>query len=277
MPFSLHGGVAVVTGAAKGIGAALAKHLASRHCHLALVDVDAGGLVEVAGALEQAGVRVTQHRLDVAAPHVPDSLREAVLEAHGRVNVLINNAGVALMGRFDQVSLADMEWLFEINFWGVVRMCKAFIPALQREAAAQIANLSSIYGLVAPAGQTAYAASKFAVRGFSEALAHELEQTSVRVSVVHPGGIRTTIAANARVPAAVDAREAADRAGTFLKIVRTSPDAAAERIVAGIERREPRILVGPDARRIDRLQRLLPVSYWAVMKRRAARLGLRPE
>ncbi len=247
MTFPLRDGVAVVTGAAKGIGAALAMRLASRGCRLALVDRDRDALAAVASAARRTCVAV-------------------------RASVLINNAGVALLGRFDEVSLADMEWLFAINFWGTVRMCKAFLPVLRREPVAQIVNLSSIFGIVAPAGQTAYAASKFAVRGFSEALRHELEDTGVGVSVVHPGGIRTSIAASARIAAAVDPQDAAERVARFDAMVRTSPEDAAARIVEGIERRQKRIRIGRDAMRLDWIQRMFPVSYWALMKRRAARV-----
>jgi short-subunit dehydrogenase len=271
MTFPLRDGVAVLTGAAKGIGAALANCLASRGCHLALVDRDREGLAVVAGAARGTGVRVSEHAADVADPAAPQMLREAVLAAHGRTSVLINNAGVALLGRFDEIALADMEWLLGINFWGPVRLCKAFLPALRREPAAHIVNLSSIFGIVAPAGQTAYAASKFAVRGFSEALMHELEDTGVGVSVVHPGYVKTAIARNARVAAAMDPQEAADRVARFDAFVGTGPQAAAERIVRGLERREKRIRIGGDAVRLDLVQRLFPVSYWALMKRRGAR------
>ena len=272
MTFPLRDGVTVVTGAAKGIGAALAMRLASRGCRLALVDRDRDALAAVASAARKTGVAVSEHAADVADPAAADTLREAVLAEHARASVLINNAGVALLGRFDEVSLADMEWLFAINFWGTVRMCKAFLPVLRREPVAQIVNLSSIFGIVAPAGQTAYAASKFAVRGFSEALRHELEDTGVGVSVVHPGGIRTSIAARARIAAAVDPQDAAERVARFDAMVRTSPEDAAARIVEGIERRQKRIRIGRDAMRLDWIQRMFPVSYWALMKRRAARV-----
>jgi short-subunit dehydrogenase len=271
MAFPLRDGVAVVTGAAAGIGAALALRLASRGCHLALADIDGGALAGVASAARKTGVTVSEHAKNVADPAAADKLRDAVLARHGRANVLVNNAGVALLGRFEEITTADMEWLFAINFWGTVRMCRAFLPALAREPAAQIVNLSSIFGVVAPAWQTAYAASKFAVRGFSEALRHELEDTGVGVSVVHPGYVKTAIARNARVGAAVDPQQAADRVANFDRMAGNSPDQAAERIVKGIERREKRILIGSDAIRLDLLQRLFPVSYWAVMKWRSAR------
>src|SRR6266536_1421805 len=260
MTFPLRDGVAVLTGAAKGIGAALALRLASRGCGLALIDRDREALARVASAARKTAVAVSEHAADVGDPAAAESLREVVLAEHGRANLLINNAGVALLGRFDEVSLADLEWLFAINFWGTVRMCKAFLPVLRREPAAQIVNLSSIFGIVAPAGQTAYAASKFAVRGLSEALRHELEDTGIGVSIVHPGYVKTAIARNARVAAAVDPKEAAERIANFDRVIGNSPEQAAERIVAGIE-----------AVRLDLLQRILPVSYWERMKRRAAR------
>ena len=271
MAFPFDNGVAVVTGAAKGIGAQLAHGLASRRCHLALIDRDGDGLAAVAAAARRTGVIVTEHRVDVSDGPAIEALPGEVLARHGRANLLINNAGVAILGNFDQIEVADIEWLFAINFWGTVRMCKAFVPLLGREPAAQIVNLSSIYGIIAPAGQTAYAASKFAVRGFSEALRHELEDTGIGVSVVHPGGIRTTIAASARVAPAIDPQDRASRLAAFDRMVQTSPEAAAARIIAGIDRREKRILIGRDARQVDILQRLFPVSSWAILKRLAAR------
>jgi len=267
----LRGGVAVVTGAASGIGAGLARVLAGRGCALALADRDAAGLGAVAAEARASGVHVSEHVLDVADPAAVAALPEAVLAEHGRVTVLVNNAGVAVYGAFEQVSPADFEWLFGINFWGVVRMTRAFLPALRREPAAQIANLSSVYGLMAPPGQAAYAASKFAVRGFSEALRHELEGSPVGVTVVHPGGVRTAIAASARVPDSVAKERAAADLALFTAMLRTRPDAAAEAIAKGIERRAKRVLIGRDARQIASLVRLFPVDHWRIIERRAAR------
>ena len=158
MSLPLHGGVAVVTGAASGIGAALAEALGARGCDLALADVDAAGLSGVAERARRRGVAASEHRLDVADEGAVAAFPAAVLAEHGRVRVLVNNAGVALGGRFEQTDPADFEWLFSINFWGVVRMTRAFLPVLRREpGAAQIVNLSSVFGLVAPPGQAAYA------------------------------------------------------------------------------------------------------------------------
>jgi len=272
MTFPLRDAVAVVTGAAGGIGAALTLELASRGCHLALVDRDRDALAAVVTAAKRS-VAVSAHVADVADPAAATSLRDAVLAEHGRVSVLVNNAGVALIGRFEELEIAEMEWLFAVNFWGTVRMCKAFVPALRREPAARIVNLSSIFGVVAPAGQTAYAASKFAVRGFSEALRHELENTGIGVTTVHPGYVRTAIARSARVAAGTDPNEAAERIANFERMTGLTAEQAAQRIVVGIERRQKRILIGRDAVRLDWMARILPVSYWPLMKRRAARLA----
>lgn len=205
MTFPIQNGVAAITGAGSGIGRALALALAERRCHLALADRDAQSLNETALRARQHGISVSEHVFDVAHAGAVAAWPDAVLATHGRVSILVNNAGVALAGRFEEVALSDVEWLFDINFWGPVRACKAFLPALRREPAAHIVNLSSLFGLIAPAGQVAYAAAKFAVRGFSEALRHELEGGPVTLSVVHPGGVRTAIAQSARVPDAVAA------------------------------------------------------------------------
>jgi short-subunit dehydrogenase len=267
MAFPIRGSVAVITGAAQGIGRALALALAGQGADLALIDIDADRLVATAAAAQSLGATVSIHPLDIADAAGVAALPEAVLARHGRVNLLVNNAGVALMGTFDEVALADIEWLFAINFWGVVRMTKAFLPALRREPAAWIVNLSSVFGLIAPAGQSAYAASKFAVRGFSEALRHELEDSAIGLSVVHPGGIATSIAENARVAAAVDPHLARLAVQGFKTVARTTPEVAAARIVAGIKRREKRILIGGDARFIAIMQRLFPINYWKFFRR----------
>src|SRR6185312_9673842 len=170
---ALAGTVAVVTGAASGIGRALALRLAQEGCMLALGDVDAAGLAESAAAIRQIGVRVSTHQVDVSDAAAMEAFRDAVLREHGRVALLVNNAGVAIAGTVAELSLDDIAWLIGINFWGVVHGVKLFLPVLQQQYDAHIVNLSSIFGIVAPPGQAAYAASKFAVRGFSEALRHE--------------------------------------------------------------------------------------------------------
>jgi NAD(P)-dependent dehydrogenase (short-subunit alcohol dehydrogenase family) len=261
----LAGKTAVVTGAANGIGRAIAVSLAKRGCHLALADIDEGGMAGTVELTRASGVRVSRHRLDVADRIAVAEFPGLVAAEHGGVDVLVNNAGVAVGGTFEQVSDEDFEWLFEINFWGVVRMTRAFMPLLQASDDARIVNLSSIYGVVAPPEQSAYSASKFAVRGFSEALRHELEGSRIGVSVVHPGGIATSIAENARVPAGVTDEEIARRRERYRKLLRLPPEVAGETIVRGIVRRESRILIGSDAKTISLIARLLPVSYWKVL------------
>src|SRR6185437_10913631 len=165
---ALAGTVAVVTGAASGIGRALALRLAQEGCMLALGDVDAAGLAESATAIRRIGVRVSTHQVDVSDAAAMEAFRDAVLREHGRVALLVNNAGVAVAGTVNELSLADIAWLMGINFWGVVHGVKLFLPVLQQQYDAHIVNISSVFGIVAPPGQSAYAASKFAVRGFSE-------------------------------------------------------------------------------------------------------------
>ncbi|CAN5481188.1 hypothetical protein BH24GEM3_BH24GEM3_04070 [soil metagenome] len=195
-----------------------------------------------------------------------------VLAAHGRVTILLNNAGVSLVGRFEEVTMEEFRWLLEINFFAVVALTNAFLPILLRQEQAQIVNVSSLFGIIAPAEQTAYSASKFAVRGFSEALRHELEGSSVGVTVVHPGGVRTAIATSARVAAAADPEEAAASAAKFTRrALRLSPEKAAATLVRAIERRRKRVLIGTDARVLDLLQRAAPARYWSGLRRRFER------
>lgn len=267
----LKGRTAVITGAGSGIGRAIALSLARRGCHLALADIDEAGLTGTADLARDYGVRLTRHRIDVADRAAVADFPSVVAAEHPGVDVLVNNAGVAVGGTFEQVSEEDFEWLFEINFWGVVRMTRAFLPALRKSGGARIVNLSSVFGLVAPPEQVAYAASKFAVRGFSEALRHELEGSGVGVTAVHPGGVATSISEKARVPAGVSAEEIELRRERFRKLLRLPPEVAGETIVRGIERRQPRVLVGSDAKLISLIARVLPVSYWKVVARRAGK------
>jgi len=262
MDFPIKGGVGVITGAGSGIGAALAANLAARGMDLALADRNAQGLAATAAVVRAAGVKVTEHVLDVTDKEALAALPDAVLAAHGRVTLLVNNAGVALMGNFDQVSLPDFEWVMDINFWAPVRLCKAFLFALHREQAAHIVNVSSIFGMIAPPGQGPYCASKFAIRGFSESLRHELIGSNVGLTVVHPGGIRTAIADNARLSQGVDPDEAKAATAEFNKLLITTPAEAAEVIVNAVLKRQGRVLIGKDARMIDRIQRLFPMNYW---------------
>jgi short-subunit dehydrogenase len=264
---SLAGIVAVITGAGSGIGRALALRLARERCVLALADIDAAGLAQTAAEARRAGVTVSTHHVDVSSREAVTAFRDAVVAEHGGVGLLVNNAGVGLIGTVEQVSLDEIAWLLGINFWGVVHGVKLFLPVLRQQPEAHIVNVSSIFGMVAPAGQAAYAASKFAVRGFTEALRYELADTAVKVSTVHPGGIKTAIAANARAAAGVGNFNRSEAVAGFEKMAPTTPEQAAERILRGILRDEKRILIGGDARLLDRLQRLAPVGYGRLLQR----------
>ena len=269
---AINGSAAAVTGAASGIGRALAIELAARGCDLAIADRDEAGLAAAAAELAGSGRKVTTHRLDVSDPDQIRAFAREAVAAHPGLNIVVNNAGVALLGQFSEIDQAQFEWLMNINFWGVVHGTRAFLPHLANRPSAHVVNISSIFGIIAPAGQTAYCAAKFAVRGFSESLRHELSLTNspVKLSVVHPGGIKTNIARNMRMGVAVtdNARraEAIDRFDN--SFAKTTAQAAAKTIIAGIEKNAPRILIGGDARFMDLLQRFRPGTYWNVLARR---------
>ncbi len=203
---AISGSAAAVTGAASGIGRALALELARRGCDLALADRDEAGLQASAAEIAKAKIDARPAQGHRASPRRrrarPDrgTSRPPPARAHPALNIVVNNAGVALLGQFGEIEQAQMEWLFNINFWGVVHGTRAFLPHLARQREAHIVNISSIFGIVAPPGQSAYCAAKFAVRGFSESLRHELAvaNSPVRLSVVHPGGVATNIARNSR-------------------------------------------------------------------------------
>jgi short-subunit dehydrogenase len=273
---AIRGAAAAVTGAASGIGRALALELAARGCDLALADRDEAGLAAVAAEIGSAHrQKVSVHRVDVGAPAEIADFAQAAISAHPGLNIVVNNAGVALLGQFTEIDQAQMDWLMNINFWGVVHSTRAFLPHLATRPEAHIVNLSSIFGIVAPPGQTAYSAAKFAVRGFSESLRHELQAAAspVRLSVVHPGGILTNIVRNSRAGVGVtDNARRAQSIERFDAIARTTPKDAAFRIIKGIEKNQPRILIGSDARFMDILQRFRPATYWTVMAKRIAKM-----
>ena len=259
----IKGSVAVVTGAASGIGRALAVDLARMGAQLALADVNSAGLEETRLMLGSAKART--YSVDVSKASAVEAFAQAVQCDFGRASLLINNAGVALMGTLAEVSLEDMAWLMGINFWGVVHGCKFFTPLLQRESDAHIVNLSSVFGLIGPPGQTAYAASKFAIHGFSQSLREELRATSsIKVTSVHPAGIATPIANSARAGSGVNpvARQEAEE--YFKKVAVITPEEASRVIIKGILGNKNRVLIGADAYRIDRIQRLFPARASAM-------------
>ena len=272
---AIRGAAAAVTGAASGIGRALAIELAARGADLALADRDEAGLASLAAEIADK-VKVSTHRVDVGEPAQIAAFAQAAIASHPSLNIVVNNAGVALLGQFHEIDQAQMDWLFNINFWGVVHSTRAFLPHLAKRAEAHLVNVSSIFGIVAPPGQTAYAAAKFAVRGFSESLRHELQlaKSPVRLSVVHPGGILTNIVRNSRAGSGVtDNARRAESIERFDNIAKTTPRDAALTIIAGIEKNKPRILIGGDARMMDILQRLRPATYWAALSRRVEKMA----
>ena len=272
---AIKGAAAAVTGAASGIGRALAIELAARGADLALADRDEAGLASVAAEIG-GKVKVSTHRVDIGEGAQIAAFAQAAIAAHPNLNIVVNNAGVALLGQFHEIDQGQMEWLFNINFWGVVHSTRAFLPHLATRPEAHVVNVSSIFGIVAPPGQTAYAAAKFAVRGFSESLRHELQvaKSPVRLSVVHPGGVTTNIARNSRAGSGFsDNTRRVEAIERFDRITKTTPKDAALTIIDGIERNKPRILIGGDARLMDIVQRLRPATYWAPLARRLEKMA----
>lgn len=257
--------VSIITGAGSGIGRATAIRLAKAGSALAISDVNAKGLDETTKAAEAFGVKVTPFVLDVSDKEAMQAFASEVERQHGRASILLNNAGVALLGTAQELSIEDYEWLMGINFWGVVYGTKYFLPLLMQQPEAYILTISSIFGIIAPTGQSAYVASKFAVRGFTESLRHELQGTNVRVATIHPGGIKTNIAASAKMGAGANPNDHTDVGSKFEQVARTTPEKAAEVIVRGILNNRKRIMIGGDARALALLQRMLPVNYWRVI------------
>ena len=260
--------VAVVTGAASGIGQALAIRFAREGiAGVAISDVNEPGLNDTARSIEAMGVPASIHVVDVADRDAVEKFAEDVIAKHGRATHLVNNAGVGVIGEFRHLAIEDFEWLMGINFWGVVFCTKAFLPVLMEQPSAHIVNVSSVFGFIAPTEQTAYCSSKFAVRGFTESLRHEMNGTNVAVSCVHPGGIKTNIARNSRLGAGTPAEWKQQGEKFFDKVARTTPEEAAEVIVRGIKARDPRILIGTDAYAISAFSRLFPKRYLSLIER----------
>lgn len=264
-PFDFASGTVIVTGAASGIGEELTYRLARRGSALALVDRDAERLGGVARAARAVSRRpVTTYVVDLADTTAARRLGTTLAVAHPDTSLLINNAGVALRGMFEQVSEEEFDWLMAINFQAVVTLTRALVPVLRGNAGSHVVNVSSIFGIIAPAGQVAYCSSKFAVRGFTEALRAELSP-SVGVTVVHPGGIRTRIARTARIAAAVPAEQAAAGSDMVDRLLSFPPEKAAARIIRAVERRRPRLLIGMTAVLPDLVARASPARVPALL------------
>jgi len=259
------GKVAAITGAGSGIGRALSVELARRGAHLALSDIDDVGLAETVTRCEGLGVKVTSQHVDVADRDAVFAWAQTVVDDHGWVNLIFNNAGVALGATIDSMTHDDFEWLMNINFWGVVHGTQAFLPHLKATGEGHIVNLSSVFGLMSIPSQSAYNAAKFGVRGFTDSLRMELEIEPCGVSstTVHPGGIKTNIARNGRLPE--------EEKQEFDKVAMTSPEKAARQILAAVQRNRRRALIGPDAKGIDLISRLPAGLYQRVLVQGAKR------
>jgi NAD(P)-dependent dehydrogenase (short-subunit alcohol dehydrogenase family) len=271
--------VAVITGAGSGIGRALAVELAQRGSRLALSDVDLVTVAETAALCEKEGAEVRHYQLDVADRAAVLAHADAVVAEFGVANLVINNAGVALMAPVTEMSWDDLEWVMNVDYWGVVHGTKAFLPHLIESGDGHVVNISSVFGLVGVPTQSAYNSAKFAVRGFTEALRQEMliENRRVAVTCVHPGGIRTNIVRNARTTGGATTSEMRSR---FDRITMTTPEKAARIILRGVERNRSRILVGPDAYVFDAMPRLLGPLYQRVVAggmKLASRFGVKPD
>ncbi len=274
--------VAAITGAGSGIGRALALALARQGCHLALSDVNQAGLNETTEMALKLGVKASQTLVNVADRAAVEAWATQVMADYGQINAIFNNAGVAQGGTVEGNAYADYEWVMNINFWGVVNGTKAFLPHLKASGCGHIINTSSIFGLFAQPGMSAYNASKFAVRGFTESLRQELDMAAcgVSASCVHPGGIKTNIALTARMNDSMSqlTGQSVDEGRKQFndQLLRASPEQAAKVIIKGVLTNKRRILIGGDAVASDLMQRLLPAFYQRLVvgsMRLAARLA----
>jgi hypothetical protein len=278
---TISGKVAVVTGAASGIGRAVSYELARRGARLTISDVDEVGLADTARHIRVIGAAVHDQVLDVTDREAMLRYAETVLAEYGAVQIVINNAGVAFTGDIEEMTFAQLERVMDVDFWGVVNGTKAFLPHLiaagSANDTAHIVNMSSVFGLFAVPGQSAYNSAKFAVRGFTEALRQEmlLAGHPVQVTCVHPGGVKTGIARNAGAAAGLDA--AANAAFFDTKLARLSADAAARTIVRGVVGNRPRVLVGADAKVLDAIVRFAGARYQWLFTVAARRSGPRAE
>jgi NAD(P)-dependent dehydrogenase (short-subunit alcohol dehydrogenase family) len=274
------GKTAVITGAGSGIGRALAIELARRGARLAISDVDIARVADTAAYCEKLGVEARHYQLDVSSREAILDHADTVMRDFGQVNLVVNNAGVGLMGTVLEMSFEDIDWLIGINFWGVINGSKAFLPHLIASGDGHLVNISSVFGFVGVPSQSAYNAAKFGVRGFTEALRQEMLIAGhpVGVSCVHPGGIRTNIARDARAAKPVSDAEREEQTQRFARTARTTPEQAATIILRGVDRKKPRILVGPDAYLFNATPRLLGSGYQRVtatlIRRYGERLGI---
>ncbi|MCR2812434.1 SDR family oxidoreductase [Microbacterium sp. zg.Y1090] len=264
-PLRVHGATSVITGAAAGMGAETARQLAAAGARIALVDRDEVGMDAVRASLPGTGHTV--HVVDLTDDDAVTAAAAAIAASHPQLQTLITCAGSSMLGSIEQLTMAEMRWLMDVNLWGTVNITQALLPALRRAPAAHITHLASVYALAAPAGRVPYAMSKFAVRGFSEALRHELAGSPVTVGAVYPAGVKTGIVLRGRYAAALDPAVARRAAAAQAAMYRTEPEDAARRIVAATVQRRARTFIGGQARVVDLLTRATPAHYWSVMRR----------
>jgi short-subunit dehydrogenase len=266
-PYRFAGRTAVLTGAASGIGEQLAHGLAARGSHLVLADVDEPRLSAVVAAISAAhpGLSVTPHVVDLASREAVEKLAAEVLGSHDELGLLVNNAGIALGGRFSQVTVDEFETVMNVNFRAPMLLTHALLPLLKP--GSHLVNVSSLFGLIAPPGQSAYSASKFALRGLSQVLHSELGEVGVGVTTVHPGGVRTRIADNAKIGSGVPSDEVAPNRELFAKLLSYPPAKAAAEILDAVARRKARVLIANSARVPDLLARLFPVGHQTIIRR----------
>ena len=267
---SFSGKVAAITGSGSGIGQATAIALAKEGCHLAISDISRESLDNTIELLAGYPVNISTHVVDVSDREAVYKYAEDTVATHGKVNLIMNNAGVGLGETVDNMSYENFEWLMNINFWGVVYGTKAFLPHLKQAGEGHIINISSVFGIISVPTQSAYNAAKFAVRGFTESLREELDIAGDAVSAtcVHPGGVKTNIARNSRMGdmGSMSIGDKEDVANMFEKIAMTTPETAAKTILKGVRKNQRRILVGGDAIMLDTTQRLIPTGYQRLLE-----------
>jgi len=266
--YIFEGKTAIVTGGTSGIGLATARNLAEKGSNIAIIGRNEVALQEIHDELsaKYPNQKITSHRLDLSdIPSIPNTIKE-IAKSHNNIGLLVNNAGIAMAGKFNELSLDDMETVFTINFRSQVAMVKEVMPYLQKTKGSHIANVSSIFGIIAPSGQSAYSASKFAVRGFSEVLRQELKTEGIGVSTIFPGGVKTNIAKNAKVGKFVNPKGVKSGIKKFEANLTMTPEYAAEIIVNGIEKRKPRIIIGGLTKFLDIMTRILPAKYDFLLK-----------
>jgi len=265
--------IAVVTGAASGIGRATALRLVHRGCSVALADIDRNGLDLIAKELTELGATVSAHLVDVSSSPQMEIFAGEVEDIYGAIDILINNAGVAIAGTFEDQRLEDLEWLVGINYWGVVYGCHYFLPLLKRRDEAHIVNVSSMFGFLGLPEQSGYCATKAAVRALSESLWAELRRDNIGVTSVHPGCINTSIIASSRM----DDTRAQESAEELFGLRGAPPDAVAVAILRGIEKNKLRIRVRPESVVSEWLKRLFPVGIHRLIANRWEKARARRE